>query len=357
MRYSPMFSYMDEIVFIWALVYLVCCNRRLFAIEQFRKIVYLIAIVIGIGIISNYSHEIQTSFFPIMMDIVSCFKVYIVYMAAYLYAETIDSTAIQESMNKVATIAQGLVLIMFPLSILNIMYVVDMGRDMRYGLPSFEFIISGAGNLSMLFYLLLSVLSFEILYINRSNTRNIFIMLLCLFTWLTTLRSRAFLFVLIFLLLCYFLFITHKNIKINIWTISLGLFIFYLVCKDQAEVYMGNDASARYNLLYGSIINANEYFPFGSGFATYGTDAAAKFYSPLYYKYGFNHVWGLAPDDLSFSHDNYWPAILGQFGYVGVLFFGLIIYNLMKHMYINTKNTDAFLISIFFIFSNSVETK
>lgn len=65
-----------------------------------------------------------------------------------------------------------------------------------------------------------------------------------------------------------------------------------------------------------------EYFPFGSGLGTFGTNAVAVYYSPLYYKYGLNKVWGLERAHAGFIADTFYPT-LAQFGIVGVVLFVL----------------------------------
>ena len=70
-----------------------------------------------------------------------------------------------------------------------------------------------------------------------------------------------------------------------------------------------------FKVAFGKIIW--EYFPFGSGFGTFGTAAAAKIYSPLYYKYNLDSIWGLAPDAPMFLADAFYPT-LAQFGLVGI---------------------------------------
>ena len=63
-----------------------------------------------------------------------------------------------------------------------------------------------------------------------------------------------------------------------------------------------------------------DYFPLGSGFATFSSNAAGVYYSPLYYKYNIDKVWGLSPDNPAFLADAFYP-LLAQFGIVGVLLF------------------------------------
>ena len=63
-----------------------------------------------------------------------------------------------------------------------------------------------------------------------------------------------------------------------------------------------------------------DYIPFGSGFGSFGTAAAAKEYSPLYYKYQLNTIWGLDPSNPMFLADAFYPT-LAEFGIVGLFFY------------------------------------
>ncbi len=64
----------------------------------------------------------------------------------------------------------------------------------------------------------------------------------------------------------------------------------------------------------------HDYIPFGSGLGSFGTAAAAKEYSPLYYKYELDTVWGLTPDNPMFLADAFYPT-LAEFGLAGLFFF------------------------------------
>lgn len=63
-----------------------------------------------------------------------------------------------------------------------------------------------------------------------------------------------------------------------------------------------------------------DYIPFGSGLGSFGTAAAAKEYSPLYYKYQLNTIWGLDPSNPMFLADAFYPT-LAEYGIVGLFFF------------------------------------
>ena len=73
-----------------------------------------------------------------------------------------------------------------------------------------------------------------------------------------------------------------------------------------------------YKVAFGSILW--DYFPFGSGMGSFGCAAAADFYSPLYFKYKMNDIWGLTPEEPMFLADAFYPT-LAQLGVVGIFFF------------------------------------
>ena len=76
-----------------------------------------------------------------------------------------------------------------------------------------------------------------------------------------------------------------------------------------------------------SLTIAGQLFPLGSGFATFGTYMSGEYYSPLYYEYGLNTVWGLWPSNPTFVSDSFWPAILAQFGFIGLV---VLVYLLVE---------------------------
>lgn len=73
-----------------------------------------------------------------------------------------------------------------------------------------------------------------------------------------------------------------------------------------------------YKVAFGKILW--EYFPFGSGMGSFGCAAAADYYSPLYYKYKMDDIWGLTPGNPMFLADAFYPT-LAQLGVVGIFFF------------------------------------
>ena len=100
-----------------------------------------------------------------------------------------------------------------------------------------------------------------------------------------------------------------------------------------------NENAPRYLFFYYGGKTANTYFPFGSGFATFGSDQAARNYSRLYYQYGFNSLFGMNIDDGSFLSDTFWPMAIGQFGWIGSFVYTFIylrVFSSFKKMRFNS---------------------
>ena len=97
-----------------------------------------------------------------------------------------------------------------------------------------------------------------------------------------------------------------------------------------------------------------DYFPFGSGLASFATYASYVNYSDIYYQYGINKIWGLSPDMHDFICDAFY-AELAQFGVVGValfIYFWYWAYQKFKHLTKNENFKNVFIIgacALFFI--------
>ena len=77
-----------------------------------------------------------------------------------------------------------------------------------------------------------------------------------------------------------------------------------------------------------------DYFPLGSGLASFATYESAEYYSPTYAEYKINHLFGLSKEYPNFICDTYYPS-LAQFGIIGIglfiLFWIIIIKEINKY--------------------------
>ena len=139
----------------------------------------------------------------------------------------------------------------------------------------------------------------------------------------------------------FLVFYINKNFKLkfnlkNLIFFLIAISAILLVAKEKIVLYFiegglsagkgEEDFYARMALYYFSGEVFTDFFPFGSGFASFATYASAEYYSPLYAHYHIDIMHGLTPKDPSFMADTYYPA-LAQFGIIGaLLFFAFWIY-------------------------------
>lgn len=119
----------------------------------------------------------------------------------------------------------------------------------------------------------------------------------------------------------------YKALKIS-FGILTGISLiasFSSVLKKNISMYiLGNSSmqedSARLALLKASNRIATDYFPFGVGFSKFASEYAKRNYSEYYYIYGINNIYGLRiAENAGFSTDTYWPQIIGETGYLGLV--------------------------------------
>lgn len=99
------------------------------------------------------------------------------------------------------------------------------------------------------------------------------------------------------------------------------------------------DTAARAALTFTSLRVAQDHYPLGSGFATYGTHYSKESYSPIYRKYRISKIYGLSKSFNSFVSDTQWPAILGELGFIGLVIYIIMFYVFFDIVKQNIANT------------------
>ena len=149
-----------------------------------------------------------------------------------------------------------------------------------------------------------------------------------------------------------------KRLKFDAKAIIAALFIvgaIVFVARDKIIFYfmpaingdMEFDYIARLALYGTSYLIFIDYFPFGSGFASFGTYFSGVHYSKLYAEYGIDNIWGLSKSYTSFVADTYYPS-LAQFGVFGVALYFLFWLYIIKKVTtysLSSKNIRFFVIT------------
>ncbi|QCY33581.1 hypothetical protein [Kocuria rosea] len=85
------------------------------------------------------------------------------------------------------------------------------------------------------------------------------------------------------------------------------------------EYFTNPDGTARTMMTRDAALIAVSYFPLGAGLGRYGSYPARQDYSPEYSDRGYQFVYGMGPgEDGMFLTDTFWPAVLGESGFIGL---------------------------------------
>lgn len=98
--------------------------------------------------------------------------------------------------------------------------------------------------------------------------------------------------------------------------------------SQQIENYLGEGAQdmVRTVLTKQSVTIANDFFPLGSGAGTYASPPSYQMgYSEIYVRYGLSGLWGASRETANFLVDVFWPKVIAQSGYIGLVAFIALI--------------------------------
>ena len=250
----------------------------------------------------------------IISDFIIQFKPYIAFFTVYAFAPRFNEQMKKNIRLLVGVFSIYLLIIgiagLFNNSILKIM----LGHESRLATAS-------------------TIMALTYLFCSNYTMKDKIIFLVILSISLFSGRSKAYGFFVLATFLVLYLnssFRLKFNFK-NSMLLTVALVLTTIVAWDKINLYFiqggfgggraVDDLYARMALYYFSTNVFTDYFPFGSGFATYATFTSGAYYSPLYNKYGMDILYGLTESDPKFISDTYYPA-LAQFGVVGaVLFF------------------------------------
>ena len=103
------------------------------------------------------------------------------------------------------------------------------------------------------------------------------------------------------------------------------------------KYFISNDKVARYNLMHTSFMLAKDFFPIGSGFGSFGTEASRVYYSSIYLRYGISQIYGLNMEHPTYITDQFWFGIIGQFGVLGTFLMAYQIFKIYKDIWMFSK--------------------
>ena len=286
------------------------------------KIFIALILLIIMGIIGNVVYRYQ-EVPAIIADIIIVIKGFLTYIFAYILFEDISFENYHKIINNFMRLISGII---FTLLIANYALGIFPVAEIRNGIPSQQLFFAHPTNLASYSIAIIIILTI----MQRNYKGNFKYIILMSIVVVSTQRNKAIMFICVYYMLYYF--IINKNKRVNFaLTTCISVVILY-VGSEQINKYLTNTDWARSALLLKSIEVAKDHFPLGSGFATFATWNSGVYYSPLYYMYDMNHIYGLSPGYYMFVADTFWPAIIAQFGFFGVIIICYIIINMFKNI-------------------------
>lgn len=317
--YIPMMSSADEIITILGIV-LILYNYIVKSNCGDRTILYLLLLIEIIGILSTLVSKLSPSIIITMYDMVIFAKPFVIFLMFLGLSNTIKS--------EILTILRIIAKLLFWFTLIYfIIFAITNQSIFSEVFP----ILGNAAQVSWLRLVCLNIIAIT----NKRNVIKRYIILFYVSLFITGIdgfASAMFASLTLFL----YLYRSNKEKKLKIWQIVLLALVAFAFAYGDLQSYIFNQYAPRAVLIRYGFITANHYFPLGSGFASYGSEMAKRYYSKLYYQYGFNNVWSMSPENnrtgstVGTLNDCYFGMIIGQYGwgglfcYIGILFF---IYN------------------------------
>ena len=319
-------SYYDELLGLIFMVYAIfqvflkqCDNNS-------KKIVIALGIISILGIASNISSKLINDPFPIVVDFISLWKTF----SCFFFFQSICENSRKRDyiIHKLSGIAKIVILFVAVTSIIQQFTDIGAGghnSSVYFGLKQYGFFWKNSISTGWLIFSCLLILA-----ANHEKKIIKYFLISCV-PLLLTFSSLVY----CWLFVSVFLFVILKRngvFKIR-YIIILAVAVAAFSFSDITTYFYDFNSPRMMFILYG-IRTANTYFPVGSGFATYGTEMAARYYSNLYRYYGWSNLWTLGENG-QFLNDAFFAGILGQFGWIGFVLYLGCVYLLYKS--INTR--------------------
>lgn len=314
---SGFISYADEILCIICTIYILYFSLKKGIRGNDLLLLILLIILSAYTLIGNFVSKVTTSFMPIAVDLVCLAKMFTPFIA-YKHVAIYDKK--HKLIDYLVPAAKLLIISGAVCGLISMFVNIGMTGEKRYGIPNYNFIfVNGSryGYIVACSLLILMLANIPKKYLKVYEILSIFSMFIV---------TKGVVYIVI---ICYIvlriMWRKSKELKFSAKNIITIIIFGTLASTFQINTYLKDNTSPRVLLIKYGFKTANTYFPFGSGFATYGSDMAAKNYSKLYLQYGFNHNFGMAADNGSFLNDCYMGMVFGQFGYIGAIIFIIML--------------------------------
>lgn len=328
--YIKPIQYFDEILaIIFFPIFLIATEK-----EKIKKsnliITICLCILLFVGLYSNFKFSFQSVQIA-FSDVLLVYKFFLVY---FLFSTLNKNKGIDFFKKGIIGHLKFISIVLFLLTVINYIFKT-FPYEYRYGIMSNKLFYSHPTYLAAICIFIICTFIF---FFDKKNIK--YIMLMCTIV-ISTLRMKAIAFLFVFAIIV--LFVTKTNKRITFSKLTIIAIICLIVAYNQIQFYFfKTEDSARSILLNTSFKIANDYFPIGTGFGTYASHFSAQSYSPVYSMYNIQNTYGLSKGNTIFISDSFWPMIIGQFGYIGLICYTIAIISILRKIQMEYKPEEKY---------------
>ena len=332
--------YADEITTIFFIAYILLRIIKNSVAKEYFSMLWRILALFILGLAANLIYSIQTNTIVILFDVISVFKLFICFCGFQMLFSTNGADKI---LRKFYSPAKIFLVVSSICGIISLFVDIGMRGGGRYGLWTFRLIYPQAHLFAMMVLVAIMIVKES----SRTEKNFVFYLILSIMLMLLNLKGPSIIWAAIVVALLLYM---RKRKKMSLAFFAVLGVVTALLGGYQIQNYILRSDVPRSVFYQFGWRTANAFFPLGAGFATFGSDMAAKHYSPLYVQYGFPNRYGMSPTMPYFLLDTYWPMIWGQFGWFGFILFASLFVSIFIAIQKSSMNgsNKALLISVFF---------
>lgn len=351
----PLFKITDELIALSAILFFIYnLYKNKWKYHKNKMTLYLFLFVM-ITLIGNLRYNYQPILLAVLPDLFLSLKFWLaLYIGMFLFSK-LNFDIYGKNIGFHIKLVTNIFILLF---IVDLIFGGIFPGAIRYGFKSTQLFYEAHSIFVAICIFLLSLLTLVKKHVRFAD---MYIFILIMFI-ISTMRSKAFGAIVVYFFLYYLIILSNKYL--NKKYLSCLIILALIVGASQILFYFFDDnreGIARYVLQIVSLQIANDHFPLGGGFGTFAEYYSGKVYSPLYYNYGIDAVQGITENEPSFLSDVFWPMIIGQSGYIGLIIYIYILKILFDKIqkirfYNNRKYMVALFVFLYLIISSTAES-
>lgn len=340
-NFNGVFSSLDEVAGIISLVIIFIALVTAKLNSTSVVIFFLLFLLILEGILSNFISGVERTGSEIIIDAIIFAKPFLIFSAIYQLSE---SNTLDKLRKLFSVTIKMFFLIALLFCFLNQLKIVNMSQTTNNSIRDFQFFFDFPVSFSIFVLALFGIIVDKKISLFKQSY-----FWVCLILVISTLKAQSLFFITFFVFLS--ILTNKRKSEIKIRTIVvISFFSFFSVVPAVLNYFHTSVYSPRQVLMSGGINLFKQYFPFGSGFATFGSTVASKNYSPIYLNFGYASLYGMGLDgNKSFLSDNFFAELIGELGLIGILIFGILSIVVARVFIVSklNKNLSYYCIAMF----------